>query len=96
MTEQSLTVAMWAGGGVAGACFAGILTLLRSHAAVLREIVTLRIVLVGEQGNNGIKSEVGKLRRARHRHGNVLTNVLGRLHLLDGQSYQDAAVEDDE
>jgi hypothetical protein len=63
---------------------------------VVRTVITLRIVLVGENGDNGLKSEVAKLRKARHRHGNVLTNVLGRLHLLDGQTYQDAAGEGDE
>lgn len=71
----------------------------RVEAAVAEmhdKVTTLHVTVFGATGTNGLNSEVRKLRGARHRHGNALTNLLHRMQTADGQTYRGDVLGDDE
>lgn len=66
MTEPSLTLALWAGGGVAGACFTGIVALLRSHGQMRDSLTRVHVALTGYDGQNGIAGDLRATKKRLH------------------------------
>lgn len=66
---------------------------LRSEVRL--SIAELRVILVGTDGQNGLRSEVKSLRETRHVHGNTLHAHEGRLALHEEKHRRhDARLED--
>lgn len=61
----------------------GIIWIARSVAQAKEQLTVLRTLLVGENGNNGLASEVKGLRSRQHDIANAVQAVGGRVEVLD-------------
>lgn len=68
---------------LSGATLAAVLWLFRSVQQLREDHVQLRTILTGDNGDNGIKSEVKGLRSRSHTHGDTLHAHAGSIALLD-------------
>jgi hypothetical protein len=66
---------------VGGLILAGIIWIATTVQSLSKEVAVLKAILVGTDGNNGVKSEVHAVRKRQHEHANEIHAIKGKQEL---------------